>query len=282
MKTLHHILIRNFSKSIRTILVTGLILSVRISLDAQPTFDHQFNYSTTLCHLEKSGDKYFAMDNINNRCILYNMDYTEYRIISLSLPQDYYMYNIQHVSEHTFNADDLIEVSYIYSKYTETATSYYYSYETRIINESGTEIMKIPGAGHTEIIETDDDGRKLMFFIYDFSVLPATTQTLIYSLPGEATKSSDLKSGPRYRIGNPFPNPAPGGITTIPVKLPPGAQKGYVVLYNIYGQEVGRHPVNQGDQEISILPSGTMIPGLYIYNLESGERKSESKKLIIQ
>ena len=68
----------------------------------------------------------------------------------------------------------------------------------------------------------------------------------------------------------------------IPVKLPPGAQKGYVILYNIYGQEVGRHPVNKDDQEITLMPRSTMIPGLYIYNVQSGYKQSESKKLVVE
>ena len=45
-------------------------------------------------------------------------------------------------------------------------------------------ILKIPGAGHTEIIETETQGRLLLAYIYDFSVLPATTQTRVYFLPG--------------------------------------------------------------------------------------------------
>jgi len=275
-------------RRIRVIITTCLILAATIfffsfrPMSAQPVLDHQFTYSATLCHLEQAGDKYFAMDNLNNRYLLYNMDYTEFRTISLILPQDYYMYNIQHVSQLTFNQDDLVEFAYIYSKYNPLESSYYYSYETRVINENGTEILKIPGAGHTEILETDDQVRKLLVYIYDFSVIPATTQTRVYNLPGAATKSADLKSGPRYRIGNPFPNPAPGGITNIPVKLPPGAQKGYVVLYNIYGQEVGRHHVNKDDQEISLGPKGRMIPGLYLYNLQSGNQKSDSRKLVVQ
>ena len=263
-------------------MLTGLVLVVNQKASSQPVFDHQFNYSATMTHLEKSGDKFFAMDNINNRCLIYNLDYSEFRTINLVLPQDYYMYNILHVSENTFNSDDLVEIAYIYSKYNALESSYYYSYETRVINETGTESLKIPGAGHTEIIQTENQDRLMLAYIYDFSVLPATTQTGVYTLPEVPTKSGDLKSGPRYQIGNPFPNPAPGGITSIPVKLPPDAQKGYVVLYNIYGQEVGRHPVNKDDQEINLTPAGNMIPGLYIYNLQSPGNKSNSRKLVVE
>ena len=265
-----------------TVLLSGLLFLVTISASAQPTFEHEYSSSASICNLEKSGIKYFALDNINNRCLIYDMDYTEFRTINLTLPLDYYLYNIRHVSQHTFNQDDLIEIAYIYSKYNPLETSYYYSYETRVINENGTEILKIPGAGHTEIIETENEGRKLLVYVYDFSVLPAVTKTRVYSLPASPLKSSGPQSGPSYRIGNPFPNPSPGGAVNIPVKLPPGAQKGYLILYNMYGQEVGRHTVNKDDQEITLMPGTTMIPGVYIYNVQSGKEQSESRKLVVE
>ena len=150
-----------FQGLFRIIAITGIMLMAQMPATSQPVLDHQFTYSTTITQLEKSGDKFFAMDNINNRCLLYNLDYSTFKTISLVLPQDYYLYNILQVSEHTFNSDDLVEIAYIYSKYTQIESSYYYSYETRVINENGVEILKIPGAGHTEIIQTESQDRLL-------------------------------------------------------------------------------------------------------------------------
>ena len=260
------------------VLFAGLILISPMPASAQPEFEHQHTYSASICRLEKSGDKYFAMDNINNRCLLYNMDHTEFRTVSLTLPQDYYMYNIQHVSQHTFNQDDLIELAYTCSKYNLLESSYYYSYETRIISENGTEILKIPGAGHTEVFETENEGRKLLVYIYDFSVLPATTQTRVYSLPDGPLKSGPVQS--RRGLENPYPNPS-GGIVNIPVKLPPGVEEGELVFYNLYGQEVYRQAVKQ-EEDLIIMPGGMLIPGIYVYKMQNGEQESQGKKLIIR
>lgn len=267
-------------KAAKVIIPALLAVPAMMPATAQPVFEHQFTYSATTFDIGGS-QKYFAMDNINNRCMLYNLDYSGYRTIELTLPQDYYMYNIQHVSDHLFNQDDSIELVYICSKYNPLETSYYYSYETRVINENGNEILRIPGAGHTEVMPTIR-GMRFLVYIYDFSVSPATTQTRVYSLPEPPAGSADLKSGPSYRLGNPFPNPAPGGMTTIPVRLPPGARSGWLVLYNIYGHEVGRHPVSKDDREISLMPGGRMIPGLYMYNIQAGDQKSETKKITVQ
>ncbi len=252
-------------------LVAGRILS------AQPVLEHTYPISASICCLEKSGEKYFAMDVTNNQCKIYNLDHSLYRTINLVVPADHYMYDIQYVSDHTFNLDDLIEFVYIYSKYNPTETSYYYSYETRVINENGTELLKIPGAGHTEIVETADDGEKFLVYVYDFYQIPAVTQTRVYSLPEDPLKSGPIQN--RYGPGNPWPNPS-NGILNIPVRIPPGEGPGELILYNIKGQEVMRQAV-QGEDELIILPGGTLVPGTYIYKLKSGQAESGGNKITI-
>ena len=262
-------------------ILAWIILAVGVAATAQPSLEYTYPISASICNLEKSGDKYFAMDVTNMQCKIYNMDHTPYLTINLSVPAEYYMYNIQHVSQHTFNEDDLIEFAYIYSKYNATETSYYYYYETRVINENGAELLKIPGAGHTEVLETQDNGRKLLVYVYDFYQVPAVTQTKVYSLPDPDPQP--LKSGPiqqQQRLGNPWPNPS-GGAVNIPVKLPPDAEPGELILYNIHGREVMRQAVD-GDQEMIILPGGVLIPGTYVVKIQSGEAESQGKKITIR
>ena len=257
--------------------ITAILLTVGMVIYAQPSLEYTYPVSTSICCLEKSGDKYFTMDVNGKQCQIYNLDHSIYKTISLVVPADYYLYNIQFVSEHTFNTDDLIELAYIYSKYNPTETSYYYSYETRVINENGTEILKIPGAGHTNILETENEGRKFMAYVYDFSQIPATTQTKVYSLPEEPLKSGPVRN--QYRLNNPFPNPS-GGMVNIPVKLPPGVEAGELILYNLHGQEVMRQAVN-GEEELIMLPGGTLIPGTYVYKLKTGKGESHGQKISI-
>jgi hypothetical protein len=255
-------------------LMAGMILN------AQPILENTYPVSTSICCLEKSGDKYFTMDVTGKQCQIYNLDHSIYKTIALEVPADYYLYNIQFLTEHTFNSDDLIEFAYIYSKYNASETSYYYSYETRVINENGVEILKIPGAGHTDILETENNGRKFLAYVYDFFQIPTTTQTKVYSLP---EVQEPLKAGPirnQYRLGNPYPNPS-GGMINIPVKLPPDAGAGELILYNMHGQEVMRQEVD-GEEEMIILPGGTLIPGTYVYKVQTGKGESKGKKINIE
>jgi hypothetical protein len=254
------------------------LLAPGTGLKAQPVLEFTYPISASICNLEVLGDKYFAMDVTNKQCWIYNMDHSAYKAISLTVPADYYMYNIQYVSQHTFNSDDLIEFVYIYSKYNPTENSYYYTYETRVINENGVELLKIPGAGYTEILETETGSRKFLVYVYDFYQVPATTQTRVYSLPDEPMKSGPIQQ--QRHLGNPWPNPSRGAIN-IPVHIPPDAGPGELILYNIYGQEVMRQAVN-GDQEFIILPGGVLIPGTYVIKLKSEQGETQGNKITIQ
>jgi hypothetical protein len=148
-----------------------------------------------------------------------------------------------------------------------------------VINENGTEILKMPGAGHTLVIPTEDGGRKFLVYIYDFYVIPATTQTQVYTLPDAPLKSENIH-GSAYRLRNPYPNPA-SGMINIPVSLPPGINKGYLQIYNVSGQLIDLREIKNTDESI-IIPGGSLLPGNYIYNISGDGHKSESIAVTIQ
>lgn len=256
-----------------------LMLTAGMALYAQPSLETVYSVSTNICTLEKAGDKYYAMDIANKQCRIYNLDHSLFRTIDLVVPEGYYLFDIQQVTQHIFNQDDLIEFAYIYSMFNQTETSWYYNYETRVINENGTEILKIPGAGHTQVSLTQDGSRKFLVYIYDFYIIPATTQTQVYSLPGTPLKSGTVH-GSAFRLRNPYPNPA-SGMINIPVKLPQGVNKGYLQIYNLSGQLIDLREIKRSDEYI-LIPGGALLPGSYVYNISGQGQKSESKKITIQ
>jgi len=67
----------------------------------------------------------------------------------------------------------------------------------------------------------------------------------------------------------------------IPVKIPPNAGPGDLILYNLHGQEVMRQEVNEED-ELLILQEGVLIPGTYVYKIASGKGESEGRKITIR
>lgn len=249
---------------------------------AQLSLENYYPVSANIIELEKSGFKYYTMDILNKQSQLYNMDHSIFKVFDLVVPDGYYLYNVQFVSEHLFNSDDLVELVYTYSMYNETETGYWwYTYETRIINENGTELLKIPGAGYTDVLDAGDDGRKFLVWIYDYSVLPAITHTNVYSLPDHASSAKSLTgNAPGMNLGNPFPNPSSAHIS-VPVSIPYANTPGILNLYDMNGNLVKSLVVSDSD-EILQIPSGTLLPGTYMINLNSGDEQSTAKKVIIK
>ncbi len=209
------------------ILISALFMT-GISLLAQPVFEKTYSESVSICYLESKGQVYFTLDVINKQCLLYTMDHTLIKSIPLPTPDGYYLSDIQYVSENLFNSDNLVELVYIYSKYVPTTGSYYYIFETKLINENGSVLETFQGAGFTSVIETIEDGRKFLVYEYDYSVIPYRTDTHVYSLPQSNTKSAEFTAVSPV-LGNPYPNPANHQVN-IPVELPEGISSAQLVL----------------------------------------------------
>jgi hypothetical protein len=207
------------------------------------------------------------------------MDHTLWKTIPLPPPEGYYLSDVQYVSEKLFNDDNLVELIYIYSKYVPTETSYYYTFETKLINENGTAILTIPGAGHTSVMETMEDGRKFLVYEYDYSVIPYRTYTHVYSLPEPAVKSGDVAvqaSG----MAPPYPNPAHSQII-IPVTLPGGVDSGSLEVFDLNGKRVLSHSFRGSSGNVE-LPTHQLVPGSYIYHVEAGGIRSAARKFVIR
>ena len=265
-------------KQITTGIIIFIFLVTGQLMKAQPVLEKTYTVSASICMMESVGEVYYSMDVVNRECRIYRMDHTLYKTIPLPTPQGYYLYNVQYVSENLFNDDNLVELVYTYSMYVETADSYFYTYETRLINENGNVLLSIPGAGFTDVIDTENDGKKFLVYIYDYSVIPYRTQTQVYALPESATKSEnhDLSS---YLMSDPFPNPS-ASVIHIPVELPPGVLSGSLELYDARGTRVLTYPVTESMQEL-VLPTHQLAPGTYVYHLGSGDMRSSPKKVVV-
>ena len=149
--------------------------------NAQISMEHSFPYSTTITKTTNSGYKYFAMDVVNNQCLIYDTDYSLWKTINLQIPAGHYLYDVKYVSDNLFDTDAGIELYYTYYFYDTTA--FYYTYYSKIINEDGSVILDLPGCYYSEIIK-GATGYILLAYIWDFSVYPSTLNTVVYSLPG--------------------------------------------------------------------------------------------------
>ena len=251
---------------------------IGLALVAQPVLEKIYTESANICQLESIGEVYYSMDVINKQCHIYKMDHSLYKSIPIPTLEGYYLSDVQYVSEKLFNSDNLIELVYSYTKYVPTETSYYYTYETKLINENGTVLLTIPGAGHTNIMEVPGHGKKFLVYEYNFSVIPYRTNTHVYSLPESTSKAAEYALS-AVNLGDAFPNPANEQVN-IPVQLPRGIHSGTLELFDMNGQRMLSQPVT-GTIDNLVLPTHQLIPGTYLYHVKSGERRSPAKKIVI-
>jgi len=261
-------------------LIIALLLS-GMNLLAQPVYEHTYTESANIAFLDKLGEVYYTMDVISKQCLIYDMDHTLLKSIALPTPDGYYLADLQYLSEKLFNQDDLVELIYIYSKYVPTDLSYYYTFETRLINENGVDLLTLPsGAGLSSVIETPGHGKKFLVYNYDYSVIPYQTSTNVYSLPGTSTKSVSHTLTNIEKLA--WPNPA-DQLVNIPVTLPEGVYSGSLDIVDMNGRKVLSFPITSETGNV-ILPGGQLSSGTYLYYVtaDTGERATNARKILIR
>ena len=248
----------------KRILLLSFMMVLMMTSRSQIMLEHTYPASASLTELSLSGYKYYMMDATNNQCKLYNIDHSLWKTISLSVPSDMYLYDIKFVSETLFNTDSKVELAYIYYSY--DTTYYYYTYYTKIINENGFEILSIPGAGYLDLKSTLVNGTKLLAYVYNYSVLPSTVNTPVYSLPG-SIPTGGIAPEPTISGRYPFPNPAQASVT-IPYTLPDGVNTAQVLLINGSGKPVKTYTVDRTFDSI-LVPTEDLPRGIYIYQVKT-------------
>ncbi len=264
-------------KQIAFILI--FLVAVANGLKSQIIPEHTYTgVSAAYVNLPVAGYKYYVMDVPNSQCKLYNNDHTLWKTINLSIPANYYLCDIQFVSENLFNTDNSIELLYVSCIYNSSLA--YYTYDTRIASESGTILQTIPGGGYS-LIYPAQTGSKLLVWEYDFSVFPEKVNTKVYSIPGQtATSINDFPAGKRFSLRNAFPNPTSNTVT-IPYNLPFNVNQAELKVYNVSGNLVKLYVVDHTFDNI-VVQTNDLADGMYFYRIEAGEFKSETYKLSVR
>lgn len=259
--------------------LTIALLLTGMTLFAQPVYEHTYSQSANIAFLDKLGEVYYTMDVTSKKCLIYDMNHSLLKSIALPIPEGYYLADIQYLSENLFNLDDLIELVYIYSMYVPTDFSYYYTFETRLINENGIDLLSLPeGSGFTSVIETPASGKKFLVYAYDYSVVPYRTTTNVYSLPETGTES--VARSLNTFEGQAWPNPASQQVN-IPVTLPEGAYSGSLEILDINGRRVLSYPVTKTTGTV-VLPTSQLHSGTYLYQINTLEGVTKANKIIIR
>jgi hypothetical protein len=264
----------------KKIFTTGFFALLFTALSAQVSLDKTYTYSTAVVKLETLGYKYFLMDVPNEQCRIYNLDHSLFKTITCKVPTDFYLADIKYVSQNLFDNDSGIELVFTFYKYVPTTTSYYYMYNSKIINEEGTVIQNIDGARYIYINQTGENTNKLFAYCYDYSVFPEIIWTNIYNLPGMPVVSSAIKNdAPEIGIGA-FPNPASKTVT-VAYKLPEPVSEGTLHLFDNTGRKISQFTIDPHSDHLS-LDVSQYQRGVYHYFVEYGNTKMPSGKLVIQ
>lgn len=265
----------------KRLIYTSFFLALTITLSAQLTLDKRYDLSASVVKLETSGYKYYSMDVPNSECKIYNLDHSVFKTISCPTPTaNHYLADINYISENVFDNDDGIELVYTYYKYVPTQSSYYYEYDSKIINEDGTVIQTIDGARYIYINQTDENTHKLFVYCYDYSVFPEIVWTNIYNLQGAPLAATLLDNNSPETWIKAYPNPASQKVK-VAYSLPENINTGNLYLFDNNGRAVEQFVVDNHTEYLELNIS-EYKSGIYHYFIEYGNTKTPSKKLLIR
>ncbi|NCB06858.1 MAG: T9SS type A sorting domain-containing protein [Bacteroidia bacterium] len=262
----------------KTKLLTTILLLVAFTLQAQVTLDKKYDYSTSVVKFETLGYKYFLMDVPNAQCRIYNTDHSLLKAINCNVPSGYFLYDIKFLSEKLFDSDSGIELLCTFYKYYSTQN--YYEYDSKIINDDGSELLFIDGSLYNYINKTGENEYKLFSYCYDFSVFPEKVWTNIYHLAGLPVASAlNFANSPDIFM-NAFPNPASQSLK-VAYTLPDKVTLATLHLIDNSGKQVGQFMVDNHTDHL-MLDVSRYQSGVYHYFIEFGNTKTPAKKLVVQ
>lgn len=163
----------------RKIIYGLLILLTKTICFGQINIEHSYNgEDLTRVKLENSGEKYILMNHFLMKAIIYNADHTIWKTINLPPITEILTAKTKHASETKINSDSLMEIIYTFglSSYTDS------KYESGIINENDSVLLKIPGAFNVFLQENPGLPNKIIAYIKDTTTSAYSSN--VYSVPG--------------------------------------------------------------------------------------------------
>lgn len=262
----------------KKIFVSSFFLVFAFVLNAQVTLEHTYNYSASLVEFETLGYKYYLMDVPNAQCRIYNMDHSLYKSINCPVPSGCYLFDVKFLSEKLFDTDSGIELLYSWYKY--NAGSDYYEYDSKIINENGSQIVFIEGALYNYINKTGESSYKLFSNCYDFSNFPEVVWTNVYKLPGTPVVNYVAFENDNKILLDAFPNPVSNTLK-VNYNLPKNVSEGVLRLFDNSGRPVYHFIIDQFSDHLDfdVTP---LASGVYFYFIEFEGTRSPSQKLVVQ
>ncbi len=261
----------------KSFFTTAMLLFIFTMGNAQISLEKKYDYSTSVVEFETLGYKYYLMDVPNGQCRIYNTDHSLFKTINCNVPANFFLYDIKFLSEKLFDNDAGIELLCTFYRYNTSPE--YYEYDSKIINEDGSQLTFIDGALYNYISKIGENTYKLFSYCYDFSVWPEKVWTNIYSLPGTPVVSTFIENeNPEFSL-KAFPNPTTGQLK-VAYTLPPEIREGTLFLFDNSGKQVNRFAIDNHTDHL-LLNVSDYKSGIYHYFVEYGNKRSPSQKLVV-
>ena len=239
----------------KTFLLVLVIAFFATKVNSQITLAHSFSESVSYASFSINNVYYTSSKFVNNEIKFYNSDYSYNKAVTITPEAGYKLSNINEVSEHIFNTDDLIEftvVSY------DTVT---YVYSMKLYNENGDMLYDFGEAAGGWFYQVDDE---LRFQFSDYE----TDGTKIYTLPGtlNGLNNTNITNNELHAYPNPSVNY---------VNLPYDIAQNQIVdlqIINSNGQIIEQKKIAGDFNEIR-LNVMNYKPGIYFYKYNSVTKK---------
>ncbi|HEY9116102.1 MAG TPA: T9SS type A sorting domain-containing protein [Bacteroidales bacterium] len=260
----------------KRVLTFFLFILIALSAKSQINLEKEYTGSVLFAYLE--GNAYYSANFVNNQVLIYGLDYSLTKTISLTAPSNMFLYDVAFVSTHVFNDDELMELLVVYYNYEPTSdTGGYYYYTTQVVNESGTVLLDVVNGSYSDLVIYNNGSLKLLVNIYDFAVSLYVLNTEIYGLTG--TISSSTPENSEISLKNPYPNPA-SNFVNIPYKLEKDLNA-ELILLDISGHEVNRSNLTSSSENL-LLNTANLKPGQYIYYIEINGKRTLARKIVVK
>lgn len=173
-------------KSLAKIIVAAaLFFSTNVMAQLKLEGKADFKYKTI--QLDNGTHKYLNYNQKEQSVLIYNLDNTVWRTITLPLPKNHYLDEIKHISQYIFNKDGLLELIYTCAELEfddnyENAEHEYdqVNFTLNVINEAGQQLLKIPNSNSMELIISDTE-RKLLIYKHIEKHFKGKYETLVYT-----------------------------------------------------------------------------------------------------
>ena len=245
-----------FTMAVITALFFSQVTNAQITLEK--TLDGWQNYYAF--------DYYGSANLETNEVKLYNKDYSLYKIVMITLPENYSIASAATVycaTKNVFTNDN--KVTFLMILYGNNSIDANLRYTIKLYDENGTVVKDFGYAPYMGIndIHVANNQYRLTIVRYLETSPTIIYKTDIYSLPGTVTglRSTQVENPKQL----PYPNPA-NTVITLPYKLEQG-ETSVMHIYNMSGQLIETKQIDFVFDRILLNVAG-YAKGVYIYEVK--------------